>query len=182
MSSHFCKCDLDLPATDEPNENVARTSVEVGGEESLRFELAFGIADEKPADRHRRDAGAIPHGGAGGDFDKAIGSAVPETDAVALPRNFAILDDGGQLLQRFTLDRSPAAAFALLRWKVEQVGIETQARDDTDIVANRGEEFDGCERAVTDQDNIAIGKPAMDLQAAWRAQSSSVLGARVLSE
>ena len=64
----------------------------------------------------------------------------------------------------FTLDRSPAAAFALVRWKVEQVGIETQARDDTDIVANRGEEFDGCKRAVTDQDNIAIGKPAMDLQ------------------
>src|SRR3982074_541463 len=164
MSSNFCKCDLDLPATDEPAENVAGSSAEIGREEGLRVELAFWIADEKPADRHRRHAGTIPHGGAGGDFDKTIGSAVPETDAVALPRNFAILDDRRQLFQRFTLDRSPAAAFALLRWKVEQVGIETQPRDDTDIVANRGEEFDGCERAVTDQDNIAIGKPAMDLQ------------------
>jgi len=112
MSSNFCKCDLNLPATDEPAENVAGSSAEIGREEGLRFEFAFGVADEKPPDRHRRYAGAIPHGGAGGDFDETIGSAVPETDTVALPRNFAILDDRGQLFQRFTLDRSPAAAFA----------------------------------------------------------------------
>ena len=118
MSSNFCKCDLDLPATDEPAENVAGSSVEIGGEEGLRFEFAFEVSDEKPADRHRRARrSAIPHGRAGGDFDETIGSAVPETDTVALPRNFAILDDGGQLFQRFTFDRSPAAAFALVRWK-----------------------------------------------------------------
>ena len=66
-------------------EDVDRSGVEVGGEESLRLELAFGIADEQPADRHRRHTGAIPHGGAGGDLDEAIGAAVPEADAVALP-------------------------------------------------------------------------------------------------
>ena len=32
------------------------------------------------------------------------------------------------------------------------------------MAADRGEEFDGCKRAVADQDDIAIGKPAMDLQ------------------
>ena len=32
------------------------------------------------------------------------------------------------------------------------------------MVANRGEEFDGCERAVGDQDNMAIGEPTVDLQ------------------
>ena len=93
MSANFCKCDLDLPATDEPAENVAGSSVEIGREEGLRFEFSFGVTDEKPADRHRRHTGAIPDGGAGGDFNEAIGSAVPETDAVALPRKFAILDD-----------------------------------------------------------------------------------------
>src|SRR5271157_3815381 len=82
MSSHFRKCYLDLPPTDEPGENIAGASVEVGGEEGLRLELACGIADEKPTDRHRRHAAAIPDGGAAGDFDDAVGSAVPETDAV----------------------------------------------------------------------------------------------------
>src|ERR1700747_2367779 len=134
MSSNFCKCYLDLPATDEPGENVAGSSVEVGREEGLRLELAFGIADEKPADRNWRHAGMIPHGSAGGDFDKTIGSAVPETDTVALPRDFAILDDGGQLFQRFPLDRSPAAAFALLRREVKQVGIREEAGHRTAIV------------------------------------------------
>jgi len=166
MSSHFRKCYLDLPPTDEPGENIAGASVEVGGEEGLRLELACGIADEKPTDRHRRHAAAIPDGGAAGDFDDAVGSAVPETDAVSLPGDLAILNDGGQLFQGLTFDRPPTAAFALLRWEVEQVGIEAQTGDDTDMVANRGEEFDGCKRAVGDQDNMAIGEPTVDCRAA----------------
>src|ERR1700720_2337176 len=98
MSANFRECYFALPATDEPGEDVAGTSVEVGGEEGLRFELAFGIADEKPTDRHRGHAAAIPQRGAAGDVDEAVGSAVPETDAVALPGDFSILDEGGQLL------------------------------------------------------------------------------------
>jgi len=45
MSSYFCKCDLDLPATDEPAENVAGSSAEIGREEGLRFEFAFGVPE-----------------------------------------------------------------------------------------------------------------------------------------
>ena len=33
-----------------------------------------------------------------------------------------------------------------------------------DMVADRGKKFDGCKRTVGDQNDIAIGKPAMDLQ------------------
>jgi hypothetical protein len=44
-----------------------------------------------------------------------------------------------------------------LRREVEQVGIETQAGDDTDMVADRGKEFDGCKRTVGNQNDIAIG-------------------------
>src|ERR1700687_2184846 len=115
MSANFRECYFDLPATDEPGEDVAGTSVEVGGEEGLRFELAFGIADEKPTDRHRGHAAAIPHRGATGDIDGAVGSAVPETDAVALPGDFAILNEGGQLFVGLAFDRRSAAAFGLLR-------------------------------------------------------------------
>src|SRR6202008_2414615 len=84
------------------------------------------IADQKPSDRHRRHAAAIPNGGAGCELDEPIGSAVPQADAATLPRDFAILDEGGKLLVGLALDRSPAAAFALLRGKLEQIGIEAK--------------------------------------------------------
>src|SRR5258708_40290594 len=80
----------------------------------LRLEFAFGIANEQPADRHRRRAAAIPDGGATGDFDEAVGSAVPEADAVALPGDFGIVEDGGELFQALAFDRRPAPAVTLL--------------------------------------------------------------------
>ena len=76
--------------------NVSGASIEVGGEESLRLEFACRIANEKPTDWHWRHSAAIPDGGAAGDFDEAVGSAVPETDAVALPGYLGILEDGAQ--------------------------------------------------------------------------------------
>src|SRR5258708_32163980 len=99
MSAGFLEGDFDLPATDEPGEDIARTDVEIGSQEGLRLEFAFGIANEQPADRHRRRAAAIPDGGATGDFDEAVGSAVPEADAVALPGDFGIGEGGGEVFQ-----------------------------------------------------------------------------------
>jgi len=83
---------------------------------------------------------------------------------VALPGDFGIVEDGGELFQALAFDRRPAAAFTLLRRESEQVGIEPQAGDDTDMVAHCGEEFDGGERAVGDQHDVAAGEPAVDLQ------------------
>jgi hypothetical protein len=74
------------------------------------------------------------------------------------------VEEGGEFFLGLALDRRSASAFAHLRREVEQVGIEAQARDDTNMVADGGEEFDGRKRAVGDQNNIAIGKPAVDLQ------------------
>ena len=113
MRTGFLKSDFDLPAAHEPGENVAWSRAEIGGEKGLRFEFTFGIADEHPADRQRRDAASIPNCGAAGDLDDAVGSAVPETDAVALPGDFAILEDGGQLFAALALDRRRAPTFGL---------------------------------------------------------------------
>src|ERR1700730_8503582 len=164
MSANLGKCHLDLPSTDDPGEDVAGTGVDVCGEEGLRLELAFGVTHEKPTDRHWRHAAAMPESRAAGDLDETVGSAVPETDAVAPPNDFAILDESGQLLQGLTLDWRTTTAFALLRREREQSGVKAPAGGHTDMVADRGEEFDGGERAVGDQDDRAIGEPAVDLQ------------------
>src|SRR5262249_46947035 len=87
--------------------------IEVGRQERLWVEFAARIADEKPADRHWRNAAAIPQRGAGCDLDDAIGPAVPQADPVALPDDFAILEDGGKLFVGLASDRRAAAPFAL---------------------------------------------------------------------
>src|ERR1700687_4355291 len=97
---------------------------EIGCQECLRIEFAFGIANQEPTDRHGRHATAIPQRGAGGDLDDTIGSAVPETDAVALPGDFTIDEDGRELFLALALDRWPAPALAPLRREIEQVGVK----------------------------------------------------------
>ena len=48
------------------------------------------------------------------------------------------------------------------------------------MVADGGEEFDGCKCAVGDQDDVAVGEPAADLQGGLdEPNQSSVLGACV---
>jgi hypothetical protein len=97
MAAGFLEGDLDLPSRHEPGKDIVRAGVNIGCEESLRIEFPLGIADEEPTDRDGSDAAAIPQRGAAGYLDKAVGSAVPETDAAALPTDFAICENGGEL-------------------------------------------------------------------------------------
>jgi hypothetical protein len=66
-----------------PGKDVARTGVKIGCQKGLRLELASGVA--------------IPQCDAAGNLDDAVGSAIPETNAEALPTDFAIFEDGGEL-------------------------------------------------------------------------------------
>ena len=150
--------------------------VEIGCQKRLRVEFTRGIADQEPADRHRRHPAAIPQRGSGGDLDEAVVLAVPETDAIARPGDRSILEDGGELSLTLSLDRRPTPSFALLRRAIEQVGVEAQAGNDAEMVADGGEEFDGCKCAVGDQDNIAVGKPAADLQGGLTSPIKQRLG------
>ena len=95
---------------------------------------------------------------------------------MALPGEFGIVEDGGELFQALAFDRRSAAAFALLRREGEQVGVQPQPGDDADMVAHRGEEFDGRECTVGDQHNGAIGKPAVDLQGGLAGPIEQCLG------
>jgi hypothetical protein len=80
-----------------PGKDVARTGVKIGCQKGLRLKLASGVADQEPADRYGRHATAIPQCDAAGNLDDAVGSAIPETNAEALPTDFAIFEDGGEL-------------------------------------------------------------------------------------
>ena len=79
-------------------------------------------------------------------------------------RTLGSLRTAESFFNRFPLIGRSAAAFTLWRREGEQVGIEPQPGDDADVFAHRGEEFDGGKGAVGDQNDVAIGQPAVDLQ------------------
>ena len=51
MGTAFLERDLELPAGDEPLEDIDRNGIEISAEEGPRRELAARIADQQPADR-----------------------------------------------------------------------------------------------------------------------------------
>ena len=74
MGAGFLEGDLELPARDEPLEDIDGSGVEIGTEEGLWLELAERIADQQPSNGQPGQAGVVPDGSAGGDLDDAIGA------------------------------------------------------------------------------------------------------------
>src|ERR1700730_6307042 len=93
MVAAFLERDLELPARDEPLEDIDRSGSEIGAEEGLRCKLAARIAGQHPSDGHGGEAAVVPDRGAGGDLDETIGAAVPESDGVTLPDGIGVLQD-----------------------------------------------------------------------------------------
>ena len=72
MVADLAEGDLHLPALDEPAQDLQRVLVGIGAEQGLRVEAAPGVAQQHPADRHDRQPGVAPDGGAGADLDDAL--------------------------------------------------------------------------------------------------------------
>ena len=112
MRAGFLEGDLELPARDEPLENIGGSGVEIGAEEGLWLQFAERIADQQPSNGQRGQAGVVPDGGAGGDLDDAIGAAIPEGNGVALPDRIGIEHDLAELGQALALERGASASSA----------------------------------------------------------------------
>src|SRR5207248_9753974 len=55
----------------EPFQDLARSLIEVGTEQSSRLEFAFGVPNQHPTNGQRGLAAVVPNGRAGGDLDQA---------------------------------------------------------------------------------------------------------------
>jgi hypothetical protein len=83
---------------------------------------------------------------------------------MALPNRAGIVQHLRRRGQPLPFDRwSPGARSSGWCGRIK-IGVEAQSGDDTDIVSDGAEEFDGGERSVADHDNPAARQPAMDLQ------------------
>src|SRR6516225_1813290 len=111
------------------------------------------VTNQEPSNRHRGQTGMVPDGGAGREFDDAIGAAVPEGDGMALPDSPGVLQHLVEFGQALSLDRRPSAALASGRCGSIQVGVEAQSGDDAEIASDSGKEFDGGKCGVADDDD-----------------------------
>jgi len=77
VTAGFLEGDLQSPALDEPGRDRRRGDAEVGAKQRLGAELPLRVADQHPAQGHRRQAGVGPDRRAGGDLDRALAGTVP---------------------------------------------------------------------------------------------------------
>ncbi|WP_342669137.1 hypothetical protein [Belnapia moabensis] len=108
MRSGFLEGDFQLPALDEPAQDLIGRAVQVGAQQGLRGELLLGIADQHPADRHDGHAALTPDGGCGADFDLTLAFAVPALDHDWLPARVGAPQHLGQVRKPAALGAGPA--------------------------------------------------------------------------
>lgn len=96
MGTGFFKRDFHRPALDKPIQDGLGRVVQVGREQSLRIKLLLGIANEDPADGHRRFAAVRPNRGIRADIDVAGPLAIAVGNAQRRPLGLRIVEDGLQ--------------------------------------------------------------------------------------
>ena len=167
MCPGFCEGDLDLPAADEECDDVGWRAGGVGAEEGLRVPLAFGVSDKHPADWCWRCAGAaIPERGVRGDLERlTLLAAIPGGHGYSVPWRSRVREQGLQLGQwRALLRRAADGACMTLWWGREEIGIEPQPADEGCPGGDGVGQFVDGETAVADEDDVAVGQPAAELE------------------
>jgi hypothetical protein len=87
------KNNLQLSPPHEPFQNLFGLLVQVSAKQRLRFELAFRVPDQDPADRQRRHPIVIPTGSSGSDFNFSSSFALPVWKNDFLPHCPRVLQD-----------------------------------------------------------------------------------------
>src|SRR3954468_15793174 len=106
--AHLAEGDFELPALDEPADDLQRLLRQVGAEQRLRVEATAGIAQQYPADRHDRHAAVAPDGGIRTDLHDAVALAVPAGHGHPLPAGGLVGQYLGQGRQALALGPRPS--------------------------------------------------------------------------
>ena len=164
VGAAFLEGDLDLPAPDEPPQDVDGVGDNIGAEEGLGFKVAGRIADQHPADRHRR-AAVIPDGGVGDDVEELCLVSVPVGHRDRAPDGRLI----GQTALEFGQARAlyglaPAFTRLALRGRGEQVGVQAQTADHGDAGAHSRQQIERGKGAVADHNDATVGQPTANAE------------------
>src|SRR5579859_6823319 len=165
--SDLMQGDFQLPPQDKPLYHLHRGNLQIGREQGLRLELAFGIADHDPTNRQRRLTAVIPDGGVGDNLDNTTPFTIPVRNADPHPFRFAVLSHVLQGWQALTFLTWGAVLMGPSRWSgFIQRRIHPEPNDQADWPwqlrqlkqpQNRGK------TAVRDDDQLPLGQPAAQL-------------------
>ena len=176
MGAAFLEGDLQLPARDEPLEDIDGSGVEIGAEEGLRWSSPSGSRTSS----HRIGTGGKPPW-----YQTAVPVAsstmrlVRPYQRATVWRCQTVLGSCStwlSLARRLPLDRRSSAARTSGRCGGIKTGVEAQPGDDADIASDGGEELDGGKRGVADDDDAAARQPAVDLQSGLAGPVQQRLG------
>jgi site-specific DNA recombinase len=164
---HLRKDYFELPALDEPADDLERVAVGIGAEQGLRVEAALGVAQQHPTDRDDRHAAVTPDGSDGVDLHDALARAIPARHRDALPGRGCLGDYSGECGQALALGPGTPNRARRARWCWLVEGrIQPEAGDaDQAPAGQRRQEVEGGETVVADQHDLAPRQPATGLQA-----------------
>jgi hypothetical protein len=83
---------------------------------------------------------------------------------VSVPDQSGIVQELGKLREPRSFERRSSTPAAFGRSRGKQIGVKPQAGDHTYVRADSRKKFESRESAVGDDDDAAIGQPAVDLQ------------------
>ena len=144
---------------DEPSENLDWRRIEISAQEGLR------IAHEHPADRRRRQPAMIPDRRSSRDLENASFIAIPVGHRQPGPARRFLFEYLGKFGQRASfLGRPSALSRTAFRCWREEVRVEPQPGDETDVTANCGDQIECRETGVGDDDDLALRHPSPNLK------------------
>lgn len=133
MCTRLFKSEVDLPAADEPDQDLFRFDGIAGTDERLRIGLALRISRQYLVQQHHGKTAAVPDGGASGDLDGLVILTAPLGQCHAAPTSgFA-----GHSRSRGALSCCLAAwptptptAGCSSQGRIKQRGVESKMGDD----------------------------------------------------
>jgi len=166
MVAHLAEGHLQLPTLDEPPDDLQRVLRRLGAQQRLWVEALERVAQQHPADRHRRHPGMPPDGGAGVDLHGPVSLAVPAGHGHAPPWRLLVGQHRREGRQARPLGPRPTdRGWLARRGRRVEGGIEAQPGAAGHASAEEGgQELERGEAAVGHEDQRPLWHPAAGLQ------------------
>ena len=166
MGAGLLEGDLDLPAQDEPADDLQGIPRGIGAQQGLRREASEGIAQQHPADWHDRLSAMAPHGRCRAELDQPIPFAIPARHRNAAPARACPRQHIRKGRQASSFGARTAACPWPARWgRLIEGSIQPKPRDADHTAAGQGrQQFQGGKAHVSHQHQLALGQPTPHLQ------------------
>src|SRR5262245_8110385 len=163
MGPRFFPRDFHRPATHKPGQYLCAGLLQIGRQQGLWFEALLRVANQDPAESHRRLARVIPDRRVRGDVDLTGAFPIPIINRQRAPLRLLVCQHCLQGRPAFPFEAGPPfGPRGTVGRGIIEGRVQTQPRDHTDMgqPCHQGEPFQGRKTAVRHEDQLAVRPPA----------------------